>query len=158
MGSSRISRRWRARIGKHVGMRCVFSRNIPILSREWPWSVQTNGRKWWLCFSPELLFFRPKPAILQLQRSLQPGTGPGLVRVAVPPLKVTDPIAVLPSQDGTSTVRRHSIRLVTDRKDAQKSMVWGIPRHFPPPGYGATTSNGRIISLSSCSRMWQCQT
>jgi hypothetical protein len=38
-----------------------------------------------------------------------------------------------------------------------------FPRPARPrstPGYGATgpTSNGRIISLSSCSTMWQCHT
>jgi len=45
-GFSRISRRWRVRIGKHVGTRCVSSRNTPIISREWRWSVLTNGKKW----------------------------------------------------------------------------------------------------------------
>ena len=28
-------RRWRERIGKHVGMKCVFSRNTRTISREW---------------------------------------------------------------------------------------------------------------------------
>ena len=68
---------------EHIGMRCVFSRNTPTISREWRWSVRTNGKKWWLCFSPEPLFFRPRLAISQLQRSLLPGTGSDRARMLI---------------------------------------------------------------------------
>src|ERR1700677_3060461 len=82
-GSSRMSPRWRARIGKHAGMRCVFSRNILIMSREWRWLVLTNGRKWWRSSSLEPPFFKPRPAISQLRRSFLPGNGYDRVKMRI---------------------------------------------------------------------------